>query len=270
MLAGQRPQWLIGMSPIRVTIWNEFVLEATHGDVARIYPGGIHAALAGFLRGHSDMAVRTATLREPDHGLTESVLESTDVLTWWGHAAHGELKEEVVDRVQRRVLQGMGLIVLHSGHESKIFRRLMGTSCMLCWREAGERERVWVVNPGHPIAEGIGDYIELEQSEMYGEPFDIPNPDEQVFISWFEGGEVFRGGNCWTRGSGRIFYFSPGHEAYPIYHQAAIQRVISNAVRWARPQGRPAQVPRQVPVEQAREPITHKGPSLHGPRGNLA
>ena len=257
------------MTPIRVTIWNEFVHERTNPEVAKIYPGGLHETLADSLRTHSELSVRTATLREPEHGLTEQVLNETDVLTWWGHAAHDEVGDAVVARVHQRVLDGMGLIALHSGHNSKIFKKLMGTSCMLCWREAGERERVWVVNPGHPIAEGIGDCIELEQSEMYGEPFAIPHPDEQVFISWFQGGEVFRGGNCWKRGSGRVFYFSPGHEAYPIYHQPAIQRVIYNAVRWARPQGRKAEVPRHVPLEEAREQITARGPVLHDTGGVL-
>ena len=228
------------MDPIRVTIWNEFVHERSNPEVARIYPRGLHDTIATALRQFPGLEVRTATLEDPEHGLTEQALAATDVLTWWGHAAHDEVSDAVVQRIYDRVQEGMGFIALHSGHNSKIFKKLMGTTCMLCWREAGERERVWVVNPGHPIAEGVGDFIELEQSEMYGEPFAIPHPEAQVFISWFEGGEVFRGGNCWTRGSGRVFYFSPGHEAYPIYHQPAIQRVICNAVRWARPQGRKA------------------------------
>ena len=140
--------------------------------------------------------VRTATLDEPEHGLTEGVLAETDVLTWWGHMAHDEVSDEIVDRVQQRVLEGMGLIVLHSGHFSKIFKRLMGTTCNLKWREAGERERLWVVEPGHPIAQGLGEYFELPHEEMYGERFDIPAPDELVFLSWFQGGEVFRSGCC--------------------------------------------------------------------------
>ena len=258
------------MDPIRVTVWNEFVHERDHADVRRIYPEGIHGTLAGALRADPALQVRTATLREPENGLTKEALEQTDVLTWWGHAAHEEVDDAVAARVQQRVLEGMGLIVLHSGHLSKPFRGLMGTSCHLCWREAGERERVWVINPGHPIARGIDRFIELENSECYGEPFGIPAPDEQVFISWFEGGEVFRGGNCWFRGSGRIFYFSPGHETYPIYHDPLIQRVISNAIHWARPQGSKADVPRHVPVEQAREKIVSRGPQLHDSGGRLA
>jgi trehalose utilization protein len=183
--------------------------------------------------------VRTATLDEPEHGLTEEVLAETDVLLWWGHMAHKEVSDEVVERVQKRVLEGMGLIVLHSAHVSKIFVKLMGTGCMLRWREAGERERLWVVAPGHPIAEGIGDYFEIPHEEMYGEFFDIPAPDALVFVSWFQGGEVFRSGCCFERGQGRIFYFRPGHETHPTYHQPEVQRVISNAVRWAAPTSRP-------------------------------
>ena len=251
------------ISPIRVTIWNEFVHERQNPTVAQVYPNGIHGALADFLSKHEDFQVRTATLDEPDYGLPQDVLDQTDVLLWWGHAAHDAVSDDVVTRVQQRVIAGMGLIVLHSGHFSKVFKRLMGTNCALCWREAGERERVWVVNPGHPIAEGLGDCIELEHSEMYGEPFVIPTPDELIFVSWFQGGEVFRSGATWTRGSGRIFYFSPGHEVYPIYHHPDIQRVIANAIRWARPQGVAANTPRNVPVEQAREKITARGGSVH-------
>jgi trehalose utilization protein len=258
------------MKRLSVTIWNEFVHERNNPEVAKIYPRGLHETLADVLRQHEDLSVRTATLDQPEQGLPPAVLDNTDVLLWWGHAAHDAVRDELVTRVQERVLAGMGLLVLHSAHWSKLFKRLMGTNCGLCWREAGEHERVWVVNPGHPIAAGLGECIELEHSELYGEPFAIPTPDDVVFISWFEGGEVFRGGCTWTRGSGRIFYFSPGHEAYPIYHHPDIQRVISNAVYWARPQGRPADVPRHVPVEQAKQKITAKGPSVHDAAGRLA
>jgi trehalose utilization protein len=185
------------------------------------------------------LSVQTATLDEPEHGLTEKVLLNTDVLTWWGHMAHGDVQDEIVERVHKRVLQGMGLIVLHSGHCSKIFKRLMGTSCDLKWREANERERIWVVNPAHPIAAGLGEFFEIPQEEMYGEFFDIPEPDSLVFVSWFQGGEVFRSGCCYYRGEGRVFYFRPGHETYPTYFQEEVQQVLANAVRWAAPVARP-------------------------------
>ncbi|HET7702413.1 MAG TPA: ThuA domain-containing protein [Candidatus Limnocylindrales bacterium] len=218
---------------IRVTVWNEFRQERSDEPVRAIYPDGIHAAIAAGLEPVAGLEIRTATLDEPDQGLPAAVLDATDVLTWWGHVAHGEVDDALVTRIQRRVLDGMGLVVLHSGHHSKIFRTLMGTTCDLKWREAGERERLWVVDPGHPIAAGLGDSFTLEEEEMYGEHFDVPAPDRLVLVSWFTGGEVFRSGCCYTRGRGRIFYFRPGHEAHPTYHQPMVRRVIANAVRWA-------------------------------------
>lgn len=217
-----------------VTIWNEYVHERESDVVREVYPDGIHAVLAEVFE-EAGFETRTATLREPEHGLADDVLADTDVLTWWGHAAHDEVDDEIVQRVQDRVLDGMGLLVLHSAHFSKIFRELMGTSCALKWREAAERERLWVVEPGHPIAAGIDDYIELGETEMYGERFDIPQPDTLVFTSWFEGGEVFRSGCCYSRGNGRVFYFRPGHETYPVYYDDGVQRVLVNAVEWAAP-----------------------------------
>lgn len=218
----------------RVTVWNEGRHEKRDRKVAEIYPEGMHGAIAGFLRKRG-LQAGVATLDDPEHGLTDAVLAQTDVLTWWGHMAHGEVKDEIVERVWKRVMQGMGLIVLHSGHFSKIFKRLMGTSCDLKWREAGEKERLWVVNPAHPISQGVGEYFEIEHEEMYGEHFDIPAPDELVFVSWFEGGDIFRSGCCFYRGQGKIFYFRPGHEFYPTYHQPEVQQVIYNAALWAAP-----------------------------------
>ncbi|GGE26047.1 trehalose utilization protein ThuA [Pullulanibacillus camelliae] len=222
---------------MNVTVWNEFRHEKNDEAVKAVYPSGIHEAIADFLN-EAGFATKTATLDEPEHGLTEDVLKQTDVLVWWGHMAHDEVSEEIVSRVHQRVLDGMGLIVLHSGHFSKIFKRLMGTSCDLKWREAGENERLWVVNPGHPIAEGIGETIELEHEEMYGEHFDIPVPDELIFLSWFKGGEVFRSGCVFHRGQGKIFYFRPGHETFPTYYQSDVQKVIINAAHYVAPSKR--------------------------------
>ena len=219
---------------MHVTVWNEYIHERADSDIAAIYPQGIHGALADIVRtAFGDASLATATLDEPLHGLTDEVLARTDVLLWWGHLAHDKVDDEVVAKVHRRVLDGMGLIVLHSAHLSKIFQRLMGTSCTLRWREADERELLWTVNAAHPIAAGVPQPLILAQHEMYGELFDIPAPDELVFISSFTGGEVFRSGRCFFRGKGRVFYFSPGHETYPIYHQPEVARVIANAVGWA-------------------------------------
>jgi trehalose utilization protein len=251
---------------IHVTVWGENVHEHKSALVRSHYPNGMHECIADALNQDVEIRARTATLQQPEHGLTDEVLENTDVLTWWGHAAHDQVDDAIVDRVQRRVLEGMGLVVLHSGHYAKIFKRLMGTTCSLTWREAGERERLWVCNPGHPIARGIDKFIELREEEMYGEPFAIPAPEEQVFISWFEGGEVFRSGVCYRRGNGKIFYFRPGHEAYPTYHHPQIQLVLRNAVRWACQDSlglRWVDTCPNVPVEQAREKIVMKGGSVH-------
>ncbi|WP_046174302.1 ThuA domain-containing protein [Domibacillus indicus] len=238
---------------MKVTVWNEFRHEKNKDTVKEIYPDGIHEVIAGFLK-EEGRTVQTATLDEAEHGLTDDVLNNTDVLLWWGHVAHEEVSDEIVKKVQQRVLDGMGLIVLHSGHFSKIFKTLMGTSCDLKWREAGEKERLWVVDPAHPIAEGIGEYFELEHEEMYGEHFDIPAPDELVFMSWFEGGEVFRSGVTYKRGNGKIFYFRPGHETHPTYYNENVQKVIQNAVKWAAP------VKRERPVYGNAQPIeTLKG-----------
>ncbi|MDY7094214.1 MAG: ThuA domain-containing protein [Acidobacteriota bacterium] len=219
-------------NPPRILVWNEGRHEQQDPAVQAIYPQGIHGALAEGLEEHGYEAVRTATLDDPGQGLAEETLGETDVLLWWGHRAHEEVSDEAVERVQRRVLAGMGLVVLHSAHFSKIFRRLMGTRCTLKWREAGERERLWVVEPGHPIAAGLGDGFSLDHEEMYGEPFEVPPPEELVLISWFEGGEVFRSGCCYRRGRGRIFYFRPGHETHPTYHHPQVRRVLANAVGW--------------------------------------
>jgi trehalose utilization protein len=221
--------------PLRVTVWGENVKDRRDEAVRAVYPTGMHEAIASGLRESlgDRVAARTATLEQPEHGLTEAVLAETDVLTWWGHDAHAQVSDEVVERVKHSVLAGMGLIVLHSGHESKIFRALMGTMCSLGWRESGDREIVWTVNPGHPIVDGVGSGFVIPEHETYAEYFDIPQPDELVFISSFSGGEVFRSGCCFTRGAGRIFYFSPGHETYPIYYQPEVRQVLANAVLWA-------------------------------------
>jgi trehalose utilization protein len=228
-------------SPIRVTVWGENFHERAERDKAAMaerYPEGMHGAIAAGLTEllGDAVTITTATQDQPENGLDEGLLATTDVLTWWGHATHEDVDDAVVDRVHRRVLGGMGLLALHSAHFSKIFRRLMGTTCSLAWRNSGDTELVWTVNPSHPITAGIPQPIEINEHEMYGEFFDIPAPDELIFLSTFSGGEVFRSGCCWRRGKGKVFYFSPGDQAYPIYHHSDIKRVLANAVLWANPE----------------------------------
>ncbi|HRO11843.1 MAG TPA: ThuA domain-containing protein [Amaricoccus sp.] len=253
---------------IRAVVWNEFVHERENPLVKSVYPEGIHAALAAALNADPGIDASTATLDQPENGLPEDRLRDTDVLLWWGHKAHGQVEDATVDRVAQRVHEGMGLIVLHSGHFSKIFRRLMGTPCSLRWREAGERERLWATNPSHPILAGLGDRIELPSEEMYGEPFLVPEPLETLLVSWFEGGEVFRSGLTYQRGAGRIFYFRPGHETYPTYHDATVRQLLRNAVHWAHnpaPAWTDVAEAPNVPVDRAPERIAEKGPKLHKP-----
>ena len=254
--------------PIRAVVWGENVHEQKNRIVAGIYPQGMHRAIADALNQDPAIQATTATLQEEEHGLPKERLAQTDVLLWWGHAAHKDVSDEVVERVAEAVWSGMGLIVLHSGHFSKVFKRLMGAPCNLTWREAGERERLWVTSRNHPIAAGLPDHFELEQEEMYGEPFGVPEPLETVFVSWFQGGEVFRSGLTYRRGAGNVFYFRPGHETYPTYHDATVRSLLCNAVHWARnPAAAWTDVEKapNVPVERAPEKITAKGHGLHWP-----
>ncbi|MDO7882426.1 ThuA domain-containing protein [Salinibacterium soli] len=222
---------------LRILVWNEGRHEQINPDIAARYPTGIHGAIAdGLAALLPDASISTATLdTDEEHGLSADVLAETDVLLWWGHIAHDQVRDDVVARVRQRVLGGMGLIVLHSGHFSKIFIDLMGTTCSLAWRNEGERELVWTLKPSHPIAQGVPHPLVIEHQEMYGELFDIPDPDDLVFMSSFEGGEVFRSGVTFTRGAGKVFYFSPGDEAYPVYFHPDVRRVLANGVEWAAP-----------------------------------
>ena len=219
---------------INVTIWNEFRHEKKNEAIAKIYPKGMHKAIGAGIKA-ADLKIRYATLDEPEHGLTQKVVDSTDVMFWWGHVAHGEVSDAIVERVHKRVLEGMGLVVIHSGHFSKIFRKLMGTTCSLQWREASEKERIFTIEPSHPICAGLPPYFELAHTEMYGERFDVPQGGENIFITWYEGGNVFRSGLCYKRGHGKIFYFAPGHETFPIFYDKNILKVLGNAARWAKP-----------------------------------
>lgn len=227
---------IVPTDPIHVVVWGENRHEQVEQKVRDLYPTGMHITIKEGIEEYlgAGAAVTTVTLDDPEHGLTEELLNNTDVLVWWGHAAHDEVQDEIVDRVQKHVLEGMGLLVLHSGHWSKIFQRLMGTSCTLRWRSEGDREIVWTVDPTHPIAQGVPHPFIIPEQEMYGEFFDVPPPEELIFLSSFSGGEVFRSGMTYRRGHGKIFYFSPGDQDYPVYHQAEVRRVIANGVEWAK------------------------------------
>lgn len=221
---------------MKITVWNENYHEKKKPQILDMYPGGLHGYIASFLR-DDDIEVRAVTLDDEYQGLPDDVLDDTDVLIWWGHIKHGDVEDELVEKIHKRVLGGMGLICLHSAHNSKIFKKLMGTTCSLKWRDHS-RERIWTIAPSHPIAEGVDETFVLEDEEMYGEFFDIPAPDDVIFLGWYNSGEVFRSGCTFTRGNGRIFYFQPGHETNPAFQNENVQRIIKNAVRWACPKVR--------------------------------
>jgi len=230
------------METIKVTVWNENLHEQQDAAVRAIYPRGIHGAIAEGLEPCGRFAVRCATMDMPECGLTEQLLADTDVLIWWSHKANRQLPDQLAERVRQRVLEGMGFIVLHAAQQCKPFLSLMGTSCRVKWRENDEREVLWVIDPAHPITAGLPERIDIPAEETYGEPFGIPTPDETVFVGWFAGGEVFRSGCCFHRGRGKIFYFQPGHETYPIYYRPDIRQILANAVCWAAPSGGPIPV----------------------------
>ncbi len=219
---------------IRVTVWNENVHEKTEPVCMKLHPRGIHETIADALRLDPELTVRTATMDQPECGLPEAVLQQTDVLFWWGHIANDQVPDEVAERVQRHVQCGMGLVALHSAHLSKIFTRLMGTPCHLRWHDDA-RERVFVCNPAHPIAKGLPPHFIIPNEECYCEPFSIPEPDQTVFLSWFDSGEVFRSGCCFFRGNGKVFYFQPGHETAQSFFVPEVQQIYRNAAHWTSP-----------------------------------
>ena len=236
------------MAKIRVTAWNEFRHEKSNEYVKSIYPDGIHGLIKQFLETKDDIEVTLAALDDPENGLPDEVLNNTDVLIWWGHMAHHEVPDALVERIRNRVYTGgMGLIVLHSGHHSKVFRQVVGTNGNLSWGR-DQKEIVWNLLPSHPIAAGIPDHFTLETEELYCEPFYVPQPDSLVFGSWFEDGFIFRSGLCYTRGAGKVFYFQPGHESCPSYHNQYVQKIITNAVYWAKPAEIGYAVPDSAPM----------------------
>lgn len=223
------------MKTINVTVWSEYPHGQSRDDHKKAYPNGLHEVIKDFLEKNKGLNVKVALFDEPSIGLSDEVLDNTDVLIWWAHVRHGQVTDEIVAKIKNKVLCGMGLILLHSAHFSKVFSAVIGTSGRLNWREASEKQRIWTTCPSHPIAKGIPETFVLEEEEMYGEYFDIPRPDDVVFMGWFEGGNVLRSGVTFTRGAGKVFYFQPGHETHKTFYNKHIQKIITNAVFWAAP-----------------------------------
>ncbi len=220
---------------MKVTIVCEYNSSMDSLEGKKAYPNGMGNCLKDFLQSaYDDVTLITYDDKGADE-LTDDIIEKTDVMFWWGHWYHGAILEELADKIVSRVQRGMGMVFLHSAHMSKPFKKLIGSTGTLKWREVGEHERLWCVDMSHPIAEGLGEYIDIPQEEMYGEPFDIPKPDELVYIGWFQGGEVFRGGCVFKRGRGKFFYFNPGHETYPTYRILKIQKLLIQACEYVAP-----------------------------------
>lgn len=225
------------MKKIKVTVWSEGIDPELEPRAIAIYPDDINTYLAGFMSKEEDFEVITRNIHQKENGLSQEILDDTDVLVWWSHLYDDQVSDEVANRVTRAVLNGMGILFLHASLGSKPAKRLLGENSLDGkYREVGEMERIWVVNRSHFI---VGDlekeYIEIPGSEMYGEPYGMPTPDDIVFISWFEGGEVLRSGVSWNKGAGKVFFFSPGHEEFPVYYNREIQKIINNIVRWLKP-----------------------------------
>lgn len=232
---------------INVVIWNEFRHEKGDPAVAQIYPDGIHAFIRDFLKEDDNLNITLAALDDPDQGISDELLNKTDVLFWWGHMAHGEVDDKLVEKIRNRVYAGkMGLIVLHSGHHSKVFRSIVGATGNLSWGR-NQKEVVWNLMPQHPIAAGIPDHFILQSEELYAEPFYIPQPDQLVFGGWYEDGHIFRSGCCFFRGVGKIFYFQPGHEYCRSFYNPYVQRIIRNAVEWVKPADIGYEIPAGAP-----------------------
>lgn len=235
------------MSKIKVTVWSEGLPEREVHAV-KSYPNDINNAIAAFLRNDPDLEITVRDISMDECGLSQEIIDNTDVLVYWSHLYNNKVPDEVANRIVSAVLQrGMGFMPLHSGLFCKAGSMLLG-KCGAGgkYRECGERARVWVINRAHPITAGLeDDWFDIEYDEMYGEPFGVPTPDELIFITWFQGGEVLRSGMTWNRGAGKVFYFQPGHEEWPIYTENKyVQKVITNAVKWLKPAGGPPPVGR--------------------------
>lgn len=199
------------------------------------YPEGMGVYLKNILSEDGNDVTYIEVTDDGEQNYDEDVLKGCDVAVWWGHWYHDRVSDKLVDQLVENVQKGMGLICLHSAHRSKPFLRLLGTTGCLKWREDAEKERVWCVDLTHPINKGVGEFVDVAHEEMYGEPFDIPTPDELVYLGWFQGGEVLRSGCVFKRGRGKLFYFNPGHETYPTYKNPSIVKILKNACEYLKP-----------------------------------
>jgi len=235
------PALLAADAKHKVVVWSEGTANVDPGSKG-IYPQDINTAIADGLKPLEARGweIVKASLNDPDQGISQALLESTDVLIWWGHKKHGEVKDELVERIAARVNAGqMGFIGTHSAHFSKPLKKLLGTPCS--WGEYvadGTSAEIIVKEPNHPICKGVTNF-KLPKIERYGEPFKCPTPEAVPLDGLYTrpDGKTQPGrmGLCWTIGKGKVFYFTPGHETYNDYHRPEVRQIFINAVEWAAP-----------------------------------
>ncbi|MFH1372026.1 MAG: ThuA domain-containing protein [Planctomycetota bacterium] len=217
-----------------VVVWSEGTAPKN------VYPNDICGAIAEGLKELKDWDVVEARLSDPNQGLPDELLNRADVLIWWGHKKHNQVRDGLVDKIVSRVKdEGMGFISLHSSHFARPNIKLMGTPCS--WKEyLGDSNtlKITVKDPNHPIARGVEDFT-IYHDERYSEPYAVPQPLAVVFEGTYTldngGTDTSRQGLTWEIGKGRVFYFQPGHETNPVFFDPNIRRIISNAVEWAAP-----------------------------------
>ena len=216
------------MGKVKALVWSEFT------EPKDVYPKGIHGDIAAHLNAGGEVEAKVVQLADPDQGVSDADLEWADVLLWWGHKHHGKVTDETIGRIVKAVKEGgMGYFAIHSAHYSRGLIALLEDKCGLGGVGDGGAETVSVVAPDHPIAKGVKDFV-IPRVEYFIEPFTVPEPEAVVFRSTYEKTDGwFRTGCCWTVGKGRVFYFRPGHETYPIIRQPEVQKCIYNGALWA-------------------------------------
>lgn len=277
-----------GVETINVVVWDE-----QQPAQKEAYDDFLGNEIASYLEKQSGISVRTVNLASPEKGIADNVLNSCDVLIWWGHVRQFEITPEQGKAIVKRIKSGqLDLIALHSAHWATPFVEAMKdrtmsnaltrfkqisseqldlqyvdpprryfapdrddlltprfyprkfpngrtelvihwpNCCFPAYRNDGKPSTLYTIQPDHPIAQGIPSRFQLPSTEMYDEPFHVPEPDEVIFEERWPTGEWFRSGMIWNIGDGKVFYFRPGHETFPVYKQEVALNIIENAVRF--------------------------------------
>jgi trehalose utilization protein len=271
-------------APVRVLVWDE-----RQPQQKEAYPDFLGNVIAKHLDSLDGIEVRSVGIDDDQQGLSADNLDWAQVLIWWGHARHADIKQETARDIVERIKSGkLSLVALHSAHWSMPFveamnervredakRRFPGekiqfdfvpppgryvptkdsvvTPAYYAYKQRGEIVRVRidmpscifpeyradgapstieVLKPDHPLAKNLPTSFVMQHTEMYNEPFHVPEPDEVILKESWKTGESFRSGCLWKIGKGRVFYFRPGHETFGIFLQREPLQVVANAVQW--------------------------------------